>query len=163
MAGNPMKDRSRIRFEVIGMNEGAISSAMNNAFDDSLDEMEREIDRIWRSKVESTLHTTKQGYLDGLSVTRVGNEVRAVLKGYLPNAVEYGTETSNMKDRLLAGNLSRIIPINAGGVTKFRTVSAGSSGWDHKIKARNFHEEVLNEIEDLSATILTDFISRISV
>jgi hypothetical protein len=151
--------------DIKGIDMRALESAFDDVFEDGMDEIEKEIERVWRDKASQVLHSSKDEYLENLKVERIGKDVQFVLTGALPMAIEEGSEGFDLKPGFLGGGLSRIIPLNSkSGTPTFRTVSATSKGWQHPgIKARNIHEDVLDEAEAIVSKIFEGLISRVSV
>lgn len=110
-------------------------------------ELSTKIESTWRSKAESTLNTSKEKYLGGLTVEHSGDKVTAIITGWLPVGVEMGIDRFDMKSKLIG---SRIVPLMGadGGDRRFRTMKAGGQGWWHPgIQARKIHEQVASELE----------------
>ena len=161
----PPKPILMVHMDIKGIDMRALESAFDNVFDTGMDEIEKELDKVWRDKVGIMLHSSKQEYLDNLKVSRVGDEIQFVVTGELPVAVENGSTAFDMREGLLAGRLSRIIPLNSKtGTPTFRNVSQKSTGWKHPgITARNISEEVLKEAEGIVNDAFWKAMARVSV
>jgi hypothetical protein len=151
--------------DIKGIDTRALDSAFDDVFDKGMDEIEKELEKVWRDKAAQMLHSSKDEYLKNLRVERIDKDIQFVLDGALPMAVETGSEPFDLKPGFLGGKLSKIIPLHSNsGSPTFRNVSQTSAGWKHPgIKARNIHEDVLEEAEGIVSKIFEGLISRISV
>lgn len=154
-----------IHMESKGINENDLQTAFDDMFDEGMDQIEKELERVWREKASSTLKTSKEDYLNGLSVERTGNDIQFVLKGALPIALEEGAPSYDMKPGLLKNLTHRTIPINSKTSNPvFRQLSTKSKGWIHPgFKPRKIHEEVMDEAEAIYSKVFEELVSRISV
>ncbi len=150
-----------VEMEVKGIDWDELESEFDGVIDEGLDTLAEEIEWSWREKAAKKLRESKEEYLDGLSVERIGNDIQGKLTGPLAVAVETGAKSFDLKPGFLGNRLSRIIPMGEykGGdgpvvpqIGRFRTVSVGSSGWIHPgWEPRAIHEEIQEEIDDTLA------------
>lgn len=126
-----------------------------------------EIEKSWREKAESSLHTSKKKYLDSLSVEVVGEGARVTLDSPLATYIETGSERFDLKPGFLGSGIKKIIPIDDGdGPVKFRTVGKNSpqgSWWHPGIQARAMHKQVEAEIPEITKKVFGNLISKIKV
>jgi len=142
----------------------AVDDAYSKAVEDSFQKLAEEIEWKWRQKASIQLHTSRQQYLDGLHVDYSHNEITASLTGWLPVAVEQGTQGFDMTKGLLGGALHRTIGIEkAKSGHLFNEVGQGSTWWHPGILARRIHKQVEREVPGMLSDILVPSISRISV
>lgn len=131
---------------------------------DHMAELKTKIETSWREKAQSTLNTSRDKYLNGLTVEQDGDKIVCTIEGWLPVAVEQGVERFDMKQNLSG---SRIVPLMGkdGGDRRFRTMKQGGQGWWHPgIQAKKIHEQVASELEsDILPAVFGPAFSRQSV
>jgi len=126
---------------------------MEKDIDESLDRLAEEIEWAWRIKASQQLNTSKKEYLDGLHIERVDDTIQAVLKGFIPNAVEEGYGQYDMKPGMLGNALYKVIPIGkkAGKTPTFRTMTKNSKGWIHPgFKKRAIGEQIQDDMDEIA-------------
>lgn len=125
------------------------------AVEEGVEEWAEEIEWSWRAKAASTLTQSRESYLKAISVERVGaTEIVSTLtsgdsqKWNLPRAIEFGSDSYDLKKGFLQGRQYRVIPMGYPTINRFRTVSQFSSGWQHPgFEPRGLLEEVQEEME----------------
>ena len=147
-----------------------LEEILEERMDEYIDELVEEVEWAWRriAASSSKLRSTKQVYLEAIRVERYNREIVLSLDNSLASAVEQGSQKFNLKPGFLGNRPYRVIPLVDAGtnnVTRFRTVSTGSSGWNHPgIKPANITEEVLNEVEtQLSGEVFSRVLSRMKL
>lgn len=123
------------------------------------------IETTWASKAQATLNTSREKYLDALSVELEGDKIVVTITGWLPVGVEQGLERFQMNKNVVGSKIIALVGKD-GGETRFRTMKAGSAGWWHPgIIARKIHEQVFAEMESdvLPAVFVEAFSSRRTV
>lgn len=142
----------------------AVIDDINLRMDTVLEELSEEVEWNWRKLAASSteLRSTKSRYLDAIEVSRDGDEIVLTLNDELVSAMESGSDPYDLKPGFLKGKQFRIIPLvdeGTNNVTRFRTVSQGSSGWIHPgHKARKIVEQVKVEVE---TNILGEVMNRV--
>jgi hypothetical protein len=157
-----------ISMDIIGLDFDKLEAEFEKAIDEGMDKLAKEIEKTWRDKAAATLNTSKDKYLEALTVERVGKDViKATLTGFVAVGIEEGHEAYDMKPGLLGSGLAKVIPIGkgAGGSISFRKINASTKGWMHPgWQAKKIHEQVQKEIDErLKMEIFEPIISRISV
>lgn len=158
-----------ISMEVVGMDFDKLEKEFDKAIEEGMDKLKDAIETTWHKKAGELLHTSKDKYLQGLSVERVGKDtIQATLTGFLPVGIEEGHKSYDMKPGLLGSGLSKVIPIGkgAGRTPSFRRITQNTKGWIHPgwPQAKKIHVEVQKEIDEtLKMEIFGDLISRISI
>ena len=121
-----------IQMDFEGPNIEEMENKFKQAMEDGMDELAEEIEQFWRAKASETLVESKDKYLKGFTVERVGNDIQAVLTGHLAVGMESGAPPQNLKAIF---GLGKIIPMGfppASGAApfhqgrempRFRTVS----------------------------------------
>lgn len=155
----------KIDVEFVGIDVDKLDAAVQKMVESGMEKFRDEIEKKWRERAESTLDTSRDQYLEGLSVTHSGMDIDVKLTGWLPVAVEQGTPRFDMKPGILGTDDSRVIPLGGGmGAPKFRTMKAQSSGWWHPgIQARAISEQVKKEIPQMVKDVFEPLMSRIKV
>jgi hypothetical protein len=134
----------------IGVDEDGFSEAFNKILSEGVDAMAEEIEWRWRQKASSTLKTSREEYLKGISVEVHNGTIQCNLDGWLPVAVETGCEQFDMKPGLLAGRIFRNIPMNKP-FTHFKRLSTFSKGWNFPgLQARGILKQVEDELEEIT-------------
>lgn len=135
--------------KVLGPNGQALNNAVDKAVSEGLDNLVNELETRWLRHAEMKLNTSIQDYMEGVSVAKTKDGAEITIKGWLPVALETGAPGFDMKPGLLAGRDFRVIPMHDG---EFRTVSKNSppESWKHPgLEARNIHEAVEAEADDI--------------
>src|SRR5688500_13749318 len=70
-------------------------------FEEGMDKLAEEMEWVWRQKAAATLKTSKDEYLKNLTVTNDKESITFSLEGFLPTAVETGTEGFDLKPGFL--------------------------------------------------------------
>lgn len=162
-------DQLLIHMEVIGLDFDKLEKEFDESFADAWSKLADRIEKEWQDLASQQLKSSKDQYLQGLKVEKVGNElIQASLTGFIPVAVEEGISGYDMKKGLLGGNLARVVPIGkrAGDQPpRFTVLTPDSRGWQHPgIKARQLHQQVQTLVDEkLVNEIFGDAVSRISV
>lgn len=156
-----------VHLVVVGCDFDALLRDLEDRLDEGLDQLVDKIDETWREKATAQLNTTRDEYLQNLTIERVGRDlIQATLTGFLPVAIEEGTDSYDMKEGTLGNALSKVIPIGKkAGSPTFRTMKAGSDGWMHPgFKAKQISQQVQTEIDSrLVREVFEPLISRTSV
>lgn len=148
------------------LDEAAMSKVVDNVnlrIDTALDDLVDEVEWTWRKIAASspTLKSTKSKYIDAIKVEREGDEIVMSLTDELASAMESGSKPYDLKPGFLKGKQSRIIPLvdkGTNNVTRFRTVTQGSSGWIHPgHKPTKIVDQVKNELE---TTVLGEVLAK---
>lgn len=123
-----------------------------------------ELWRLWRDKVNDKFTAeTRNRYLAELQATIVHDGVEFQIEGWLPTALEYGSERFDMKPGLLAGRSHRVIRLRNGN---FRTVSSTSkpeSWWHPGIQAADIREQVKAEAPAISERVFSGIFDRLEI
>jgi len=151
--------------ETEGLDFYKIQNAFEDVFHEGLDKVAVRLEELWREKAKSTLNTSKDAYLAGISVERVGDEIDFSLNGALAVAVESGSDGFDMKPGILKNKPFVNVPINDGsGNPIFRRMSKRSTGWNHPgIRARNLTEQVEKEATPIIDDVFIGLISRMDI
>lgn len=118
-----------ISFEADISNSGDLwGGALDNYVTESMDAIAEAARDEWvRLAEESGLTTTKEAYIEGIGEIQAPSENERVidLEGWLPNALEEGVGSFDMKPGLLKGRNHVVIPIKYGkpGSTKATPLS----------------------------------------
>lgn len=154
-----------IHMDVKGMDIDALEKQFDEHVKEGMDQLVDRIDETWRNKAAEQLNTTREQYLNGLSVERIGDDlIKAQLEGFLPVALEDGHERYDMKPGFLGSGLKRVIPIgkSAGKPVQYRTMKAGGSGWFHPgFEGKKIGEQVQQEVDErLAFEVFDPLVSR---
>lgn len=140
-----------VEMDIKGMDFDALMEEFDEHVDEGMDKLADEIEQVWRDKATETLNTSREQYLKGLSVERIGRDIQMVLNGFLPVALEEGHERYDMKPGFLGSGLNRIIPIgkSSGQKPVFRMMRTDSTNWFHPgFEAKRIHEQVQEEVDE---------------
>lgn len=153
----------------------AISMYIHNDFVDELEKwidgelveatmkgLSNKVEKLWREKASQRLNTSKEKYLAGINVEASDHGVMMTLSGFLPTALEQGTQRYDLKPGLLGSALFKIIPIgkDAGKTPDFKTLTPASKGWWHPgFQAMDIIGEVTEEIGDLAVDAFNESLS----
>lgn len=130
-----------------------------------MERLAEEVEWEWKRLASSKLDESKDKYLDGFSVEKVGKEVRVRLDGFLASALERGASSYDLKPGFLKGRIWRNIPMGHPTVNRFRRVSWNSSGWKHPgFKPMGIADEVQEAVSNrIVPEIFDELIGQIKI
>jgi hypothetical protein len=119
-----------IKMEIVGADWDAIEKALEDGIERGIAELNGEIETEWHTEAHRTLGTRAEEYNQDISFSATREAVEVTL-GETATAMEFKQQPYDLKPGFLRHGefFRRIIPMNDG--SRFRTVTATSSGWIH--------------------------------
>lgn len=157
----------KIDVEFEGIDVRKLEEAINQALQKGWDKLRVEVEKKWKAQASTTLDSSEDAYLKGLTVTGSGMEIDVRLTGGLPVAVEQGSQRFDLKPGFLANHSSRVIPLHIKGKSKPKFVLLSGMqhpGWWHPgIQARAIHKQIFDRTPQMVDNIFTPLVSRVKV
>src|SRR5690348_8258670 len=106
-----MSPTFQVTIDVKGLDWDKMESQIKDKITSSFDRLRDVIEQRWTDKAMAQLNSSRDEYLENLTVSVTSTGISVVIKGILPVAVEKGSDPFDMKPGLLGGRHSRVIPI----------------------------------------------------
>ena len=122
------------------------------------------IKKFYVEEASKELGASRTKYLAGLSSRMLDDGIEITISGWLPTALESGSDRFDLKPGFLQGRAHRVIPVGAPDDVRFRTVSTNSPAhtwWHPGIQARNISGRVKERSVVAAQQIFGDLFARI--
>jgi len=151
--------------EVPNVNWNTVRKDFDQEVDAMMQEFSAELERQWTDMAKVSMASSADRYMEGVSFNVRGDNVDVTIEGWLPVALESGSDAFDMKPGHLKTRSLRVIRLEKTG--EFRTMSTRSapwSWWHPGIQARSIANRMESEVDNIIEKTVTprveDFFAR---